>query len=369
MGRRLPRGPAAATLALAVLAAAGCAATYREVGLSEPLAGAASTLGVAVERVLLPAATIDGGMDGDTALVVELALRNHGARPYTLDPVKLWCLMQIDASRPDQTRLLPPSVAGPGRFPGPPAERNDLPRIEVPAGETRSFWVLFAGYKFPGSEIPRRITLTMPDPEGRPLEVVVADPGRGTLRWNVAPQRNAIVLGVQNTSLFGSYVRADVYSTRVERLARAGRFLWDVGVASQVVIQTQGALVSPTFAFTGAGVDAHLTAPLLDFGEPRAPVRLGVYGGAEADVLIALQGKPMEDAQGNPVLPSIYGVVAPEGGVEIDFGALRAADTPFPLTTVGTAPLPHWSLRIGYVFAWIGHGTADGYTTSVRLIW
>ena len=62
-------------------------------------------------------------------------------------------------------------------------------------------------------------------------------------------------------------------------------------------------------------------------------------------------------------------VIDPEAGLEVDVGALRSAATPFPLTAAGRNQLPRWFFRVGYTHSWIGHGTADGYLTSVRLTW
>ena len=277
--------------------------------------------------------------------------------------------MQVDAEKPGETRLLPPSVSGAGTFHSAPAERIELAPIDVPPGQTRSFWVLFTGYQFPNSDIPRRITLALPDATGRQLEVVLADPARGTLRWKVATQPTAWMFGVQNMALYGAYTRGNLVGTRLARVARQGRFLWDFGISSEVFIQLQGALNGPLFSFTGAGFDAHVALPLVGWGEARSPIRLGPYAGLNASVLIANQTMTMENAQGKPILPSIYGLVGPEVGIELDAGTLRLAGTPFPLTAVTRNPLPRWNARLGYLHTFIGHGNADGYASSLCIIW
>jgi hypothetical protein len=349
------------------LAVAGCgAATYREVRPSEPVGAAAGGLRVDVQRVFLTDDTIENGVADGMGLVVELTLTNGAARPYSLKPTALWCLMQVDPRKPTETRLLPPSVNGDGAFPGAPPEGADLSQIDVAPGQTRSFWVLFRGYQFAGSEIPRRITLTMPDTEGRALELALADPARGDLRWEVPPTRSAWFLGVRSGSLYGGYAQATSISTQISRLSRAGRFLWDVGYVSSVLVQVKGELRSSSSSFTGTGVDAHLTLPLSSWGDPKQPIRLGPYLGGQMQLLIAMQPTPNS---ANPQAPPVYGDGVLEAGFELDVGALRNAATPFPLSATGRNPLPRWLLRVGYAHDWIGHGTANGYVTSVRLSW
>jgi hypothetical protein len=352
-------------LALA-LVVAGCATTYRQVRPTESIEAAAGGLRVDVQRVFLTDETIDDGVADGMALVVELAVVNGGPRPYSLKPTSLWCLMQVDARRPNETRLLPPSVNGDGAFPGAPPEGADLNQIDVAPGQTRSFWVLFRGYQFDGSEIPRRVTMTIPDAEGRALELVLADPARGDLRWEAEPAHSAWYLGVQNASLYGSYAQTSAVSSRVSRLARAGRFLWEAGLVSTVLVQVQGALRSASSSFMGTGLEAHLTLPLFSWSDPRQPIRLGPYLGGQIQTLIAIEPTPKEP---NPQAPPVYGQGGPEAGIEFDIGALRSAATPFPLSVTTRNPLPRWLFRVGYTHSWIGHGTSDGYVSSVRLTW
>jgi len=350
------------------LVVAGCGVTYREVRPNEPIGAAGGDLRVDVQHVFLTDDTIENGVADGMGLVVELAVVNGGPRPYSLKPTTLWCLMQVDARKPSEMRLLPPSANGVGAFPGAPPEEADLSQIDVAPGQTRSFWVLFRGYRFAGSELPRRITLTMPDAEGRALalELVLADPARGDLRWEVPPTRGSWFLGVRSGSLYGSYAQATTISTQISRFSRAGRFLWDVGYISSVVVQVKGELRSSSSSFTGTGFDAHLTLPLLSWGDPLQPIRLGPYLGGQLQALIALQPTPDKAA---PQAPPVYGDGDLEVGVELDVGALRNAATPFPLSAAGRNPLPRWFLRAGYIHDWIGHGTANGYATNVRLSW
>lgn len=374
MWGKMPATMRSALTALAAALALGAtscgAATYREVHLTEPVAAAAGRLDVQVGRLFLTDDTIDNGVGDGLGLVVELAVTNHDTIPYGLPPTGLWCLMQVDARHPGETRLLPPSVNGDGAFPGEPPEGADLKLVEIAPGQTRAFWVLFRGYRYDGSDVPRRITLTMPDAEGHPLEVVVADPARGDLRWAVKPTRSTWTFGVQGTNLYGSYVQGMAYSERLSRLASAGRFLWDAGLVSTTLVQVQGRLRSESSSFTGIGLDAHLSYPLWRWGDPASPVRLGPYLGGQIQTLIAIQPTPKQMPNSPPPSPPpVYGQGGPELGLEVDVGALRNAATPFPLRSVGDNPLPRWAIRVGYTHSWIGHGTADGYVTSFRLAW
>ena len=261
---------------------------------------------------------------------------------------------------------MPPSATGDGTFPGSPPEGADLNQIDVAPGQRRSFWVLFRGYQFVGSDQPRRITLRMPDAEGRALELVLADPARGALRWEVPLTRSAWYLGIQDSSLYGSYVQASAISTRISRLASTGRLLWDVGLFSTLLVQVKGELRSTSSSFMGTGLEAHLTLPLFSWGDPVQPIRLGPYLGGQIQTLIAVQPTP---TQTPPPPTPVYGEGDPEVGLELDIGALRNAATPFPLSPSGSNPLPRWIVRVGYVHSWIGHGTSDGYVTSVRVAW
>lgn len=353
------------------LSACGGGATYRQVRPTEALAAWAGPVSAEVGRVFLTDDTIDNGLGDGAGLVVELTVANAGRVPYKLAPTAIWCLMQLDPGRPGETRMLPPSVNGDGPFPGAPPQGEtggELSAIEVPPGGRRAFWVLFRGYRYDGSDVPRRVALTLDDGAGHSLEVVLADPARGELRWDVAPTRSGWTYGVQGGSLYGGYVQATSFSQRIARLTATGRFLWDLGFVSSTLIQVQGPLRSTSSSFTGIGLEAHLALPLWRFGDPRSPWRLGPYLGGQIQTLPAMEPTPKQTTPPPPT-PAIYGQGGPEAGLEFDMGALRPAATPFPLSQVGANPLPRWSFRIGYTHAWIAHGTGDGYYSSVRFAW
>jgi hypothetical protein len=364
MTRRAGRASGFLIAGFALLAA--CSTTYREVRLSEPAIAEASGLRVEVQRTFLNDEVLDDGVGEDTALIVELTLSNSGPQPYSTKASALWCLLEVDVTRPGETLLLPPSVDGAGPFPGEPPEPLLLEPIEVPPGQTRSFWVLFRGYRFPGSEIPRKVTLTMPGADGHPIQLVLADPARGSLRWNVAPKRSAWMVGFQNDTFEGSYLKGSTTSTRIARIASVGPLLWDLGLSETVLVQTQGSLRSPTSSFSNLGLEAHLTLPVWRWGSPLDPRRIGFYAGVETQFLTAIMPPP---PAGAVVTPIVYGALDPEVGLELDVGALRTAATPFPLANAGHNPIPRWLIRYGYTHSWIAHGTTDGFVSSLCLTW
>src|ERR1022692_4807795 len=227
MTTRAHAKPLALLVVSVPLGAAACGTTYREVRLSEPAIAAGGGLRVEIQRAFLNDEVIDDGVGDDTALIVELTVSNSSPQAYSVKASALWCLLAVDVTQPGETRLLPPSVDGEGAFPGELPEPLLLEPIDVPAGQTRSFWVLFRGYEFPGSEIPRRVTLNMPGIDGQTLHLVLADPARGFLRWNVAPKRSAWLIGFQSDTFEGSYLKGTSTSMRISRIARAGPLLWD----------------------------------------------------------------------------------------------------------------------------------------------
>ena len=76
------------------------------------------------------------------------------------------------------------------------------------------------------------------------------------------PTHSAITIGFQDRALYGSYAQLQAVSTRISRLARTERFLWDIGISSTTFVQVKGALRSTSSSFAGIGFDLHLTAPL-----------------------------------------------------------------------------------------------------------
>jgi hypothetical protein len=351
-----------AVLGLAL--ALGCGPTYVGVRPTERLAAAARGVQAEVTRLWITDDVQRHGFDDEPRLVVELSVRNDGAQARRLSPGSLSCVMHGDARRPGQARMLLAGGGGEGTFPGElPDEGSLLAPVTIPPGQSRVVWAVFHGYRFDGSEIPRRLVLTVPVEGLAPLELVLADPARGDLRWETPPVKSAFAYGVKNVTLLAPGLGGSAPSAEIVRLTRSGRFLWDVGLLSTVFARTQGhRLTSETNVFSGVGLTAHLTLPLLSWGTSRNPVEVGVYGGGAASFLaeIARSHPPSDMYQ-----PHIYGFVQAEAGLELDIGILRLASTPFPLAAAGRG-LPRWIIRLGYVQSWAGDASSAGFATTLR---
>jgi hypothetical protein len=131
-------------------------------------------------------------------------------------------------------------------------------------------------------------------------------------------------------------------------------------------VQIRGGLTSQTSAFSGVGVNAHVSWPLTIWGESQDPRLLGLYAGGEAQLLTAIQRPPAAGEQAEQ--PPFYGTLAAEGGVELSVGAQRPAGSPFPTSLAGPSP-PRWSFRLGYIHLFAGGLNSGGYTTTLRLAW
>jgi hypothetical protein len=303
------------------------------------------------------------GLDDDARLVVELNVRNDGVAPLRVSPGSFSCLMELDARRPEQTRALLPVGGGEGPFPGePPDEGSVLGGVTIPRGEERTLWAIFEGYRFEGSDRPRRIIMKVPI-EGGELQLVLADPARGGLRWEVPAERGAFVIGVRGGSLYGG-LRGTTSATEATYTWRAGPLRLDAGLLSTIFVQTHGPLQSETSVFTGSGPTVHVAAPLFTWGPAPSRRQLGLYAGGAVSLLIEVP-KRMPDE--NSLLRT-YGLFQAEGGLELAGGQLNLAATPFPLS-VSDRQLPRWGLRLGYLQTWAGGATSAGYTTALRFIW
>lgn len=356
-------GPLAIAAGLAALA---CSSSFVSLRVSEAVSATRARLHADVKAVWLTDETPQEGVGDGSVLAVQLELTNDGVQPASVSPTSFACLMEIDARRPSETLALLPGGGAEGRFPGRElGARSILAAVVIPPGERRSIWVMFRGYRFPGTEVPRRIILKIPRPEGQPLELTLADPSRGRLRWTIAPPSGGWVVGLVNTSLFSDHLHATVVSTQLSRITRSGRFQLEIGLATSVLVQTQGALTSSTSSFAASGLSASASAPFTLWGTAREPRELGVYAGGTGMLLLEMQ--PPQPAD-NPRKPTYYAALTSEVGLQLDIGAVHFASTPFPLSQVGRA-LPRWSARLGYTHWWVAGGGSDGYTTGLRLAW
>jgi hypothetical protein len=351
-------------VALACLIVVGCGNGFEVARLQTPATATAGGLGATVAQVQLSNEIADDGLTADTAVVAELTLTNQGTTPYRLRPSSIRWRMALDPSAPGQTRALASAWAGAGAFSDESSDGGYHLKFEplsLAPGETRSYWVVFPAYRFEGNDVPRVTTLSLPAPDGGPLNLVLADPTRGLGRWQVEPVSQTWRIGVQNHSLFGPRLRAVAVATTISHTWRIGPVTLDAGFVSRLLVQLEGTLVSPTSAFTGFGVQAHLSAPLIAGGTPESPRQLGLFVGGEASNLISIQ-------RDQSLPPHLYGVLGVEGGLELGFGAIRRAPTPFPLQDQGR-PLPRLVTRLGYTHWWLDGGSASGYMTSAELAW
>lgn len=352
-------------VALAPLLVAGCGQSFLATRPTEPVTIAGAGVSAALERVFVTDGMRANGLDDEARLVVELRVRNEGAAPRRISPGAFSCAMELDARRPEQTRALLAAGGGEGTFPGRlPDEGSVLAGVTVPPGEDRLVWAIFEAYRFEGSGLARRVTLTIPVEGGRALALVIADPARGGLRWESRPPRGAFVVGLRSGSLVGGGLRGMTTSTELTWMWRAGPLRLDAGILSTVLVATRGPLVSETSVFTGSGLTAHVLAPLFSWGPEQSPRQLGLYGGGAASFLIELPKRTPDEKA--PL--HTYGLYHAEAGVEIAGGVLHPAATPFPLSEAGRQ-LPRWAIRAGYVQSWAGGVTAGGYATTLRFVW
>jgi hypothetical protein len=352
------------TLALGL--AAACGPPYLAVKPTEPIEAEVSRVRVDVTRLWLTEDVRVRGLADDVDLVVELRVRNGDVRPRKISLGSLSCLIVLDVRRPGETLSLLAGGGGEGAFAGePPGEGSLLLPVTIAPGEARDVWAIFHGYRFEGSERPRRVTLTIPLEDGA-LSLDLADPARGALRWQAPPQRSAVVVGLRGVTLFGGPLQATVPSTEISFLSRQGPVLWDVGLVSSVFVETQGPLQSSTSSFMGVGLAAHLSAPLLSWGARAEPRQLGVFVGGSTSALIEMLTPAAQKMDTMKMIgPHAYVFSTIEAGLELDLGALRFAETPFPLSP-DRRPLPRWSLRVAYVQGWTGGATGGGLLESLR---
>jgi len=363
-GRALPALPIGA-LCLA-LGLAGCGATLEQLKPSEPLVARepSSALKVEVTAVILSDEVPRQGVAEDAVVGVSLRVRNDGGVSYTFNASSCWLFLEGDERHPEKTLSFAPAGGGEGEPPRELDEDTPLRAVPVAPGETRSLWVLFRGYRFPGSDIARRVTMTLPGLDGQPLHVLLADPARADLRWEVAPPTSRIMPAIQSASLLGAQTKSQIAGSALARVATAGRFLWDVELRSGLAVQTEGRLKSALSTFSVSAIALHLTAPLWTWGPYQDPTRFGVFAGGGGAVWSALITTAQARAGEKP---NVYGAWFVDAGLELDFGTWRPAATPFPLSLDPKPGLPRWSLRLGYTQSWFGNATSAGYMTGLRL--
>jgi hypothetical protein len=363
--RATPSAVAALTLALATL---GCGPTLLAGRLTEPGSIAPmtdATLTVAAGRVFVDQGTIDFGMGEDSVLAVELGITNSDRAPLSLNAASISCWLELAPDLPAQTRSLTPAGGGEGPFPeGSDLDDLKLGSVSILPGQTRSYWVVFRGYRYPGSDVPRKVTISLPDARGRRVQLVIADPARGQLRWEVKPFASTMIYGIQNTALLGPTLDGVGTEVLIGGVSRAGPILWDFALTSRTLVQQGGPLMSPTSTFSGLGWSAHVTLPLAGWGAWQNPRQVGIFAGGEAQVFVPVQ-RTREAGEPAPQV-ALHGGLIGEAGIEFDIGTLRPAATPFPISFAGLSA-PRWSLRMGYSYWRAAGGDSHGYVSSLRL--
>src|SRR4029077_17859666 len=208
---------------LVVFAVFGCGSRFRPVTLPRPISMSAMsdpTLSVELGHVFVTGDVLRSGMGEDSALAVVLGITNTGREPFTLSAGSMSCWMELSPDFPGETRSLTPAGGGEADFPGGDLEDLKVGSATIAPGASRRFWVVFRGYRFAGSDAPRKITVSLPDARGRRVQVVIADPARGDLRWETAPSRTAAAYGVANTSVFAPGFTASGIGAQISLVTR-----------------------------------------------------------------------------------------------------------------------------------------------------
>lgn len=327
---------------------------------------------VGVRRLWITDDLLTDGLSEDTALAVELTIGNQGAEAVTVGAASFSCLLSVDPKRPEATLSLPPVAGAEGDFPDDlPPEGSLLAPVSIAAHERKPFWILFRGYRYPDSDVPRRVTIRVDGAQLRPGEPAtaivldVADPARGGLQWSVAPPSGGWTIGIENVNFVNDHLRGLMTGSRLSRLTRVGPVLWEVALVSCLLVETKGSLASATSSFGVSGLASAVTAPVYSWGRWQDPRQAGIYWGGEA----LLAGEVQRSLSGDMTMkPRLYGALAIDVGVEVDVGAIRLAASPFPLVA-GRRGLPRWSWRAGYTHWWINGAGTDGVGGAVQLAW
>ena len=328
-----------------------------------------ATLSVELGHVFVTGDVMRSGMGEDSALAVVLGITNTGREPVTVSAGSMSCWMELSPDLPGETRSLTPAGGGEGDFQGVDLDDLKIGSSTIPPGATRHLWVVFRGYRFAGSDAPRKITVSLPDARGRRVQIVIADPARGDLRWETAPARTGAAYGVQNTAVYAPGFTTQGIAAEISLVTRVGPIMYDLGLTSGLYLESKGRTLSETSGFTGVGGNAHLTLPFTTWGNWQDPRQLGIYGGGGLQLLAEVTGSQHD----SKVAPRTYGVVSLEGGLELDVGAHgQPVASPFPIS-YSRALLPRWTIRLGYTHWFIGGNNVDlnsgGYVSSVRFAW
>jgi hypothetical protein len=264
--------------------------------------------------------------------------------------------MALSPDRPAETLSLTPVNGGEGvPLRGRPDDRK-LGPITIQPGETRRAWIMFRGYRYPRSDLPRLITVSLPrDAGGKPVQLVIADPAGGR-RWEVVADRAGAGYGVQYTSLFADGMGGQALAGVLTVVSRTGPVFYDVGILTGMFAANAGRLTPVSSTFSTVGANIHLTVPVLEWGPWPAPRRLALYAGGGG------QGLFGRHETAPPRTPNTYAALSVDGGIELTLGAQAPAALPFPISFTGR-PLPRASLRLGYTH-WFASSVPGGTVSA-----
>jgi len=162
------RLPQIAFVSLAAFAPLACGGAFRPMTLPAPISMSPmsdATLSVELGHVFVTGDVLKSGMGEESALAVDLGITNNGREPFTLSAGSMSCWMELSPNLPGETRSLTPAGGGEGDFQGADLDDLKVGSVTVPPGEARHAWVVFRGYRFEGSDVPRKIIVSLPGSE------------------------------------------------------------------------------------------------------------------------------------------------------------------------------------------------------------
>lgn len=358
---------------LVAVAWGGCAIPLQGLRVDPPIEGHAADGDRAVAAASLTRLAVSSdiflvGPSERSHLAVQIDLRNPGTHPLQVRPAEARLQVQRDAQEPGSATLLSAIAGGPGDLPAAVRPAPPKATIVIPAGESRRLWLSFSGLPQDGSDGKARFALHLAIDGQKPIELILADPGRGRPQWQVddrAPFGAALQTGV------GAYALPHGHGAMTVELIGAA-FAWKpvtvdyhFGFAFSDIPPTEPGASKPS-GFTAA---LHVTRPFSwthGFAAFSAGPTLGVHGLNLEEPQSAFSPYRSRSA-------SLLGAMV---GLTLLIDKHDAVHGPFPIRpptpVVGSGAL----LRVGYMHWFslsddglvdIGRMGAPGFYASVRL--